>query len=53
MQQRERDFAWKERLLGEPDHHRGILADGVQHHRVLEFCRNFAYDLNALGFEQV
>ena len=53
VQQGERDFAGKERLLGQPDHNRRVLADGIQHHRVLKFGGDFANDLNALGFEQV
>ena len=33
--------------------HGRVLADRIQHDRILELGRNFANDLNALGFEQV
>ena len=49
----ERNLAWKERLLGEPNHAGGILPDGIQHHRVGELRCDFTNDLNALSFEQV
>ena len=31
--------------------HRRILADRIQHHRPLELGRDFAHDVDALGFE--
>ena len=40
-----------EGLLRQPHHHRGVLADGIQHHRALELRGHFADDVDALGFE--
>ena len=52
MQQRERDLAGIESLLRQPHHHRRVLADGIQHHRLLKLRRHLANDVNALGFER-
>ena len=52
VQQRERNRARIERLLREPQHHRGVLADGVEHHRPLEFGDHLAQDVDALGLER-
>ncbi len=52
VQQRERDRARMERLLRQAHHHRGILADGVEHHRPLEFGGHFAQDMDAFGFQR-
>ena len=51
VQQRERQRARVERLHGEPHHDRRVLADRVQHHRVLELGRHLADDVDALGLE--
>ena len=32
-------------------HHRRILADRIEHHRVFALGRDFAHDVDALGFE--
>ncbi len=40
-----------ESLLGQPQQHGGVLADGVQHHRALELGRHFPQDVDAFGFE--
>ena len=46
-----RNLAGMKRLLRQPHHHRGILADGVEHHRPLELGGHFADDVNALGLQ--
>ena len=51
MQQGERDGAGMKCLLRETDHHRGILADGVEHHGPFELGGDLAEDVNALGFQ--
>ncbi len=51
VQQRERDRPGVEGLLGEAEHHRGVLADRVQHHRLLELGDDLAQDVDALGLE--
>ena len=38
-------------LLGQPDHDGRVFADRVEHDRVVELGRNFADDVDALGFE--
>ena len=42
-----------EGLLRQAQHDGGILADGVEHHRVLELGRDLADDVDALGLEQL
>ncbi len=39
-------------LLRQPQHHRRILADGVEHHRPLELRRHLAQNMNALRLKQ-
>src|SRR5262245_34606618 len=39
-------------LLGQPQHHRRVLADRIQHDRSLELGDDFAHDVDALGFER-
>ena len=51
VQQRERDLAGVEGLLGQPDHHGRILADGIQHHRAGKFRNHLAQNVDALGFQ--
>ena len=41
----------RERLLGQAQHHRAVLADRVEHHRVLELGDHLAHDVDALGLE--
>ena len=38
-------------LAGQVQHDRRILADGVEHHRVVEFGHHFADDVDAFGFQ--
>ena len=52
MQQRKRNRPWVEGFLRKAQHHRGILADGVQHHRPLKFGDHFAKNVEALCLEQ-
>ena len=40
-----------ERLLGQMQHHRGILADRIQHHRIVGLRHDFTQDVDALGFK--
>jgi hypothetical protein len=51
VKQREGRFRRKERLLGEVQHHRGVLADRVEHHRIAELGCDFADDMDRLGFQ--
>ncbi len=51
VQEREGGLGRVERLLGQPDHDGGILADRVEHDRLLELRDDLAEDVNALGFE--
>ncbi len=52
VQQRKRDRARVERLLREPQQHRRVLADRIEHHRPLELGDHLAHDVNALGLER-
>ena len=51
MQQRKRRLGGIERLHRQMQHHRRILADGIEHHRVGELGRHLAHDVDALGFQ--
>ena len=51
VQQRERQPAGVERLLRQPQHDGGVLADRIEHHRPLELGGDLADDVDALGFE--
>ena len=51
MQHRERQLAGIERLACQMQHHGGILADRIQHHRVLKLGSHFTNDVDALGFQ--
>ena len=42
-------LAWIESLLGQADHGRGILADGIEHDRVFKLGRHLADDVNVCG----
>ena len=52
VQQRERDRARIERLLRQPQQHRRVLADRIEHHRPLELGDHLAHDVDALGLER-
>ena len=52
VQQRERNRARIERLLRQPQQHRRVLADRVEHHRPLELGDHLAHDVDALGLER-
>ena len=52
VEERERNRAGVERLLRQAQHARGVLADGVEHHRPLELGHHFPKDLDALGLER-
>ena len=51
MQQRKRRLARIERLQREMQHHREVLADRIEHHRIAELGRDLAHDVDALGLE--
>ncbi len=51
VQQGKRNRAGVEGLLRQAHHHRRVLADGIEHHRPLEFGGHFTDDVNALGFQ--
>ena len=51
MQHRERQLAGEERLARQVQHHGGILADGVQHHRVVELGGHFTNDVDTFRLQ--
>ena len=51
VEERERRRRRPERLLREPEHHGAVLADRVQHHRVLGLGDDLAHDVDRLGLE--
>ena len=52
VQQREGKFAGVESLLREADHDRGVLADGVEHHRFGKFGDDLPHNVYAFGFQR-
>jgi hypothetical protein len=52
VEERKRDRTGVERLLSQAEQDRRVLADGVEHHRPLEFGHHFAEDVNALGLQR-
>src|SRR5690606_22125139 len=51
MQKWERRLCRIERLHGQVQKHRGILADRIQHHRLSEICRDLPHNVDRLGFQ--
>ncbi|CCJ76496.1 hypothetical protein BN135_1560 [Cronobacter muytjensii 530] len=51
MQQRERQRAGIKRLARQVQHHAGVFADGVHHHRVSEFRSHFTNDMDAFRLQ--
>ena len=51
VHQRERKLVRIERLLGQPEHDRRVLADRVEHHGVLELRNHLSEDMDALGLQ--
>jgi len=51
MQQRERQLAGEEGLLGQTHHHRGVFSDRVKHHRLGKLGHHFAKNVDAFGFQ--
>ena len=51
VQERERQPAGMKRLHGQADHDRRILADRIEHDRILELGRHLTDDVDALGLE--
>ncbi len=53
MHQRERGAGWIEGFHRQMQHHRRILAHGIEHDRVFALGGHFADDVQAFGFESV
>ena len=53
VHQREGEPGGPERLLGDLQHHRGVLAAREQEHGVLELGRDLPEDVDRLGLERV
>ena len=53
VHEREREPGGPERLLGDLQHHRGVLAAGEEEHRVLELGGDLTEDVDRLGLERV
>ena len=51
MHQRERRLGGIEGLHRQMQHHAEVLADGIEHHRIAEFGRHLAHDVDDLGFQ--
>ena len=51
VQYRERDLPGEERLAGDVQEYRRVLADGVHHHRALELGDHLAHDVDGLGLQ--
>ena len=47
MKKRKRRLRGPEGLHGEVQHHRAVLADGIEHHRLAELRGDFAHDVDA------
>jgi len=53
VEQREGRRRWKECLFRQVQHHRRILADGIEHHRLFGLGHHLAHDVDGFGFETV
>ena len=53
MQERKRNGPGIEGLLRQPQHDGRVLADGVEHHRLLKLGRHFAEDVDALRLQHL
>ncbi len=51
VQQRKRQRTRIERFTRQVQHHAGIFADGIHHHRIREFCGNFTNDMDAFRLQ--
>jgi hypothetical protein len=51
VKERERQLGGVERLQREMEHHAGVLADRIEHHRVGELGDDLSDDRDRLGFE--
>jgi hypothetical protein len=51
MQERKRRFGRIKGLHRQMQHHGGILADRIQHHRLGECCGNLAENMDRFGFK--
>ena len=51
VEQRKRNRTGVERLLRQPQQHRRVLADRIEHHRPFELGHDLAHDVDALGFQ--
>ena len=53
MHDREREVSGPERLFGQPEQHRRVLAPAEQEHRALTFGGHFPHDEDGMGLQQV
>jgi predicted acylesterase/phospholipase RssA len=53
MEQRKRNFSREKRLLRKSQHHAGVLANGIQHHRMRELRNRFTQNVKALRFQRL
>src|ERR1700704_5306508 len=53
VQKRKRNSSWKESLLRQAQHYRGVFANRIQHHRAREFRDRLAQYVNALRFQDL
>ena len=51
LQQRKRWLGGRKGLARDMQHHRTVLAHGIQHHRSFTFRHHLAEDVNAFGFQ--
>jgi hypothetical protein len=51
VQKGKRDFPRKKRFLCQPQHHRGIFANGIKHCRTRKLFHGFAQNIDALRFQ--
>jgi hypothetical protein len=51
VQQRKWQRARVKRLLGQPDHHAGVLPDRIEHYRALEFSDHFTKNVDTFGLQ--
>ncbi|MNC22355.1 hypothetical protein D3C75_703540 [compost metagenome] len=51
MQQWERKRAWVEGFTGQMQHHRGVFANGIHHHRISKFGCDLTDDMDAFRLQ--
>ena len=53
VQQRKGDFPGEKGFLRQAQHHRGVFADGIQHHRAGKFRRGFTENVDAFCLQSL